>query len=284
MIIENFLEAKKYLPAITIKSDITAIDDMFNIAESELIEDIIGEELGDILSSNQEEDKPLLKLCQRVIAITGFLKAIPDLDLVLTQSGFAVHNSEAMLPASAARVSALTKSLQDRSDAATDALINYLISSEKYKDIWRNTIQFEKITSGLISSYSEFKRYAQYSPAVSAQYPKSYSEFKQMYTNLNLALMGEVSSYLSRDYCEELIEKVRDSEVLMLPEKHVLDSIRYAICAISMGDLVSGRSHIIKARAYMKNFPLVFPTFTNSPESQTIDYSDNSGSIYSMLS
>lgn len=283
MIIENFLEAKQFLPAIAIKSDITSIDDMFSIAESELVEDIIGTELHTKLSSKDEDDKGLLKLCQRVVAINGFIKAVPDLDLVLTQSGFAVHNSEAMAPASSARVNAMLKSLQDRADIATDTLIKYLMASEKYEEIWRNTTQFENITSGLICNYSEFKEYAQYSPAVSAQYPKSYSEFKRMYTNLNLALLGDVSSYLSREYCEELIEKFRDSEIITLDEKYVLRLVRHAICAISMGDLVTGRNHIIRARAYMKKFPLSFPTFTASPESQTIDNSDNSGPIFSTL-
>lgn len=283
MIIENFLEAKQFLPAIAIKSDITSIDDMFSIAESELVEDIIGTELHTKLSSKDEDDKGLLKLCQRVVAINGFIKAVPDLDLVLTQSGFAVHNSEAMAPASSARVNAMLKSLQDRADIATDTLIKYLMASEKYEEIWRNTTQFENITSGLICNYSEFKEYAQYSPAVSAQYPKSYSEFKRMYTNLNLALLGDVSSYLSREYCEELIEKFRDSEIITLDEKYVLRLVRHAICAISMGDLVTGRNHIIRARAYMKKFPLSFPTFTASPESQTIDNSDNNGPIFSML-
>jgi len=283
MIIENFLEAKQFLPAITIKSDITSIDDMLNTAESELVEDIIGENLEIKLSSKDEEDKGLLKMCQRIIAINGFLNAVPEMDLVLTQSGFAVHSTEGLAPASTARVNALIKSLITRSETATDQLIKYLMRSEKYKDLWRNTIQFEKISSGLISTYSEFKEYAQYSPTTADQYPKGYSEFKRMYTNLNLALMGEVSTYLSREYCEELIEKYRDSEIITLDEKHVLRLVRFAICAISMGDLISGRMHIIRAREYMKRFPISFPTFTASPESQTIDNSDNSGPIFSML-
>lgn len=284
MIIENFLQAKKYLPAIAIKPDITTIDDMFNTSEYDLVEDILGEELHARLDLKQAEDKTLNTLCERVIALNGFIQAIPDLDLVLTQSGFAVHNSEAMVPASTARVKSLTISLQSRADSATDTLIKHLLASEKYEDIWRNTTQFERITSGLISTYSEFVEYGQYSPrAVADQYPKNYSELKRMYTNFNLALMGEVSSYLSADYCNELIEKVRDREVLQLHEKFVLRLIRYAVCAISMGDLSSGRNHIIKARAYMLKVPASFPTFIASPEGQAIDSPANDGAIYSML-
>jgi hypothetical protein len=283
MIIENFLQVKKYLPAIAIKNDITSIDDMFNIAEAELIEDIIGPELHEKIEQKNEEDKSLYTQCERIIAIHGFIKAIPDLDLVLTQSGFAVHNSEAMSPASATRVKALSNSLQERMDTAIDTLIRYLLASEKYEDIWRTTNQFDKITSGLISNYSEFKDYALYSPAVANLYPKNYSEFKKMYSSFNLALMGEISSYISADYCNEIIEKVRDKEYLNTHEKYVINLVKYAICAISLNDLTSGRNHIIKARAYMKKFPESFPTFTASPEGQAIDNTDNSGPIFSML-
>lgn len=283
MIIENFLQAKHYLPAIAIKTDITSIDDMFCIAETELVDDILGTELHSLLNTKKADDSALYKQCQRIVAINGFLKAVPDLDLVLTQSGFAVHNSEAMAPASSARVNAMVRSLHERLDFATDNLIKYLLAAVKYEDIWRNSTQFDRITSGLISNYSEFKQFAQYSNSNASQYPKSYSEFKRMYTNLNLALMGEVSSYLSRDYCNELIEKYRDNEIFTLDEKYVLCLIRYAICAISMGDTSSGISHTIKARAYMKRHPDSFPTFINSSEAQTLFNSDNNGAIFSML-
>ncbi|MDP3387724.1 MAG: hypothetical protein Q8S24_10845 [Eubacteriales bacterium] len=283
MIIESFLQVKKYLPAITIKHDITSLDDMFNVVENELTENILSEELHNRLDEKREEDKSLFIQCERIISLTGFIRAIPDLDLVLTQSGFAVHNSEAMAPASTARVKALTNSLQERVDNAIDTLIRYLLSSEKYEDIWRVTPQFEKITSGLISTYSDFKEYAQYSPSVASQYPKSYSDFQKLYPNFNLALMGEISSYLSADYCSEIIEKIRDRENISTHEKYVINLIKYAICAMSMNDLPSGRVHVIKACSYMMKYPNTFQTFISSPEGQALDNTDNDRPIFSML-
>lgn len=283
MIVKTFNQVKKYLPAITIKADITSIDDMFNIAESELVEEIISQELYALLLLTLEVDKNLLGQCERVIALAGFLKAIPDLDLVLTQSGFAVHSSEAMLPASTARVKALTIGLQDRLDSSIDTLIRFLLASEKYQDIWRATSQFEKITAGLITNYSEFKDFAQYSSSFAQAYPRSYSEFKRLYSSFNIALMGDIASYLSSDFCNEVVEKVRDKESLSTHEKYVVGLLKYAICAMSLGDLQMGRAHTIKARAYMLKFPAAFPTFFLSPESQTLDNSDNSGAIFGML-
>lgn len=283
MIIDNFLQMKTYLPAITIKADITALDDMKNIAEQELVDEILSEELYQLILQDRTEHKTLAVQCERIISLNAFLKAIPDMDLVLTQSGFAVHNSESMSPASTARVKGLTISIQERVDNATDTLIRYLISSNKYEDIWRSSSQFSNITAGIISTYTEFKEHAQYSPAVANVYPKNYSEFKKMYANFSMAIIGEIAPYLSADYCSELIEKVRDKELLTLHEKYVLSLIKYAICAISMNDITTGRSYVIKARSYMLKRGDDFPTFMASDEAKALDSTDNDGPIYSML-
>jgi len=100
---------------------------------------------------------------------------------------------------------------------------------------------------------------------------------------LNTALLTEVASYLSRDYCIELVERYRDDEVITLHEKFVLTQIRHALCSLILGDQLSGRNFIIKARSYMLKFPLSFPTFINSPESKTVDIERSETGIFSTL-
>lgn len=284
MIVESFSQMKTYLPAIAIKADITALNDMKIVVEQELVDDILSEELYQILLQDKDDHKKLITHCERVISLQTFLRSIPDLDLVLTESGFAVHSSDAMLPASKERVRSLTLSIQERADNAIDTLISFLLSSEKYEDIWRSGTQFDKITAGIISTYKEFKEYAQYSPKVASVYPGSYSEFQRMYANFTMAIIGEIAPYLSADFCCEIIEKVRDKELLSLHEKYVLSLIKYAICAISMSDLTSGRTYIIKARSYMLKHPDDFPTFATSEEASMLDSNEEDESaIYSML-
>ena len=257
---------------------------MFMIAEQQLVDDILGEDLYVKLNTNHADDSKLRVMCERIISLNGFIMAIPDIDLVLTQSGFAVTNdNDGYVPASSARVKALIASLTDRSDSATDTLVRFLMASDQYEDIWRASDQFTTITSGLIASFSEFKDYAQYSPAVSVNYPKSYAEFKKYYSALNIALLTEVASYLSRDYCIELVERYRDDEVITLHEKYVLTQIRHALCSLILEDQSLGRNFIIKARSYMLKFPTSFPTFMASPESQTVDIERSETGIFSTL-
>lgn len=284
MIIKDLKAAKKYLPSVVQKGDNIDIADSFNLAEQQLVDDIIGEELYAELLKKNEVDAKLLVMCERIISINGFLAAIPEIDLVLTQSGFGVINeNDGYVPASSARVKAMIASQTDRSDSSTDTLIRFLIASEQYQDIWRSTEQFTSITSGLIPSYAEFKDYAPFSPLVSANYPKSYSEFKKLYSPMNIALLTEVASYLSRDYCVELVERYRDNEIITLHEKFVLTQIRHAICSLVLGDEQGGRNFIIKARSYMLKFPAAFPTFTDSPESKTVDIERSETGIFSTL-
>lgn len=280
MIIDNFLQLKKYLPTIVIKGDVTAIDDYIIIAEEELTEDILSSDLYDIVIMKKDEDRKLIEKCERIVALSSFLMAIPDLDLVLTQSGFAVHNSESMSPASTARVKSLITSISERLDKARDSLIRFLLSSTLYADIWRVTVQFEKITSCIIPTYSEFKEYAPFS---TPKYPNNYSEFKRLIPSLEIALMGEVSSYISRDYSLELIEKIRDNEPSTPEESEVIKLVKYAICAISLDNNAMGRTHVLKARSFMLKRPSMFPTFINSPEGQTLDSTVDNSPIFSML-
>jgi len=151
MIIKDLKDAKKYLPSVVQKGDNIEMSDLFQLAEQQLVDDIIGEELYAELLKDKEDDKKLIVMCARIISVNGFLAAIPDIDLVLTQSGFAVINdNEGYAPASSARVKALTASLTDRSDNATDTLIRFLIASDRYEEIWRSSEQFTSITTHLI--------------------------------------------------------------------------------------------------------------------------------------
>ena len=283
MLIKNFKDFKKYLPAVEIKGDITTLDDMFAIANDDLENDILGTELYTLVDRQEEDDKKLVIICERVISLSSFLNAIPELDLVLTQSGFVVHSSESLSPASRQRVDALIASTSSRLDYATDKLILFLLSNTKYDEKWRGTTQFDFITSGLISTYSEFKKFAQYSPATAERYPKSYSEFKKFYPNMNVALMTVVASYISQAYCTELLEKYKDREVFSAFDQYVLNLLRYALSAIVLGDSVAGREFIVKAVAYMNDNISHFPTFAASPVSQSIELIHEDTPIFSML-
>lgn len=282
MLVESFAVMKKFLPAVALKGENIYFDDMLLIAQGELVESVLGEELFVKLEKKLPEDQNLLSMCQRIISLSAFAKAIPEMDLVLTESGFAVHNSEKMAPASKTRVEALTRSVAERLDQSIDSLITFLLGSTTYID-WRESAQFDNISSGFICTYSEFKRFAQHTPVYAERYPKSYRDFAKLYPNLSTALMVNISPYLSAEYCTELVEKFKDKEIFSMQEKNVLNLIKSALVAFVMGDGVTGNNFLFNCLRYIRENISHFPTFATSPEAQALDISHSDTPIFSML-
>lgn len=182
MIVNGYAEMKPFLPAVEMKGTPTIFNDALEVAQDALVADILGTDLEDRLEGRVSEDRKLLKLCQRVISQQAFLNSIPDMDLVLTDAGFAVTNNEQMTMASRDRVNALTQNLMVKVDASKDALVQYLL---KHEPEWRGTEEFGRLSDGLILTFAEFKDVAVLNNVTAQAYPHSWSDFLE----LNSAMM-----------------------------------------------------------------------------------------------
>lgn len=273
---------KPFLPAINMKGAPTVFDDALDLAQQALVNDIIGTTLETLLEEHPTDNKTLLKKCQRVIAVEAFLKSIPEMDLVLTDAGFGVISSQDIAPASKERVANLTMGLQAKLDDAKDDLVRYLLSSSTYSD-WRGTEQFARLSDGLILTYAEFKDVAVLNAITVKNYPQNWSGFLKLNAALNLALMTDVAAYISPDYADELLEKIRDNEVIVPNEKKLLHMVKVAISLIALGDRDSGVAHIIEAVSFMKAHESDFPTFMDSPASADFTNEHSDTPIFFMM-
>lgn len=286
MIVSGYTEMKPFLPAVEMKSASTTIfNDALEVAQDDLVATIIGTDIEALLEAQVEDPDvhaKLRKLCQRVISQQAFLKSIPDLDLVLTDAGFGVVSNEKTQMASKDRVQSLTSNMKAKLDESKDALVVYLLKTTAYES-WRGTEEFGRLSDGLILTYGEFKDVAVLNNITAQAYPKSWGEFLDLNSALNVALMTDVASYISRDYAIELIEKVRDKEPMIPNEKKVLKIIKIAISSIALGDMATGMDQTLKAVAFMKDNPDDFPTFMESDESKALDLQHNDTPIFSMM-
>lgn len=271
---------RPFIPTVEMKGEPTIFDDALEVAQDSIVSDILGYALEDILEKRNEEDKKLLKLCQRVISQQAFLQSIPDMDLVLTDAGFAVVNNEQMAMASRDRVNALVQNLMTKVDESKDALVQHLL--KQYPD-WRGTEEFGRLSDGLFLTYAEFKDAAVLNNITAPAYPHSWTAFLELNSALNVALMTDVASYISKSYACEIIEKIRDKETFLPIETKVLKLIKIAIAAYAMGDRKTGLEQTLAAVAEMKAHIADFPTFEASPESQALDINHEDTPIFSML-
>lgn len=282
MLVEGYREMKPFLPAVEMKGEPTIFNDALEVAQESLVTDIIGSDLESILEGRAVEHSKLLRLCQRVISQQAFLRSIPDMDLVLTDAGFAVVNNEQMTMASRERVAALSANLQLKLDESKDKLVLFLLQTSAY-DSWRGTEEFARLSDGLILTYGEFKDVAVLNNITAQAYPKSWSEFLDLNSALNVALMTDAASYISKDYAEEIIEKVRDKEHFHPIEVKVIKLIKIAIAAFAMGDRALGLDQTLKAVAIMRANSDDFPAWSASDESKAVDISHSDTPIFSMF-
>ena len=102
--------------------------------EIEYLEDFV---LG--FETQQLADESLLGHCKMFVCLNAFSKLIPQLDLILTPTGFGVVRTDNLAPASPERVSSLQRALNDAASDALDRLLYTLV--KKQPSNWGTSIQ-----------------------------------------------------------------------------------------------------------------------------------------------
>lgn len=283
MLVDGYSGMKPFLPACEMKGEPEIFDDALEVAQESLVNDIIGAALETQLELHQAADAKLLKNCQRVISLQAFLKSIPDMDLVLTDAGFGVINNEKFAMASKDRVAALTQNVARKLDDAKDALITFLLRTSDYDD-WRGTEEFARLSDGLILTFTEFKDVAVLNAVTRPFFPDSWGGFFALNSALNVALMTDVAALISKDYAEEILERIRDNETFLPIEKKVVRLVKIAIAAIALGDRETGMAQAVAAAAIMKANPNDFPTYIESKEfKEAVKLEHKNTPIFSMF-
>lgn len=282
MLVEGYSEMKKFLPAIEMKGEPTIFDDALAAAQERLVRLIIGDQLETQLEQRADADHKLLLHCQRVISQDAFLESIPDLDLILTDAGFAVVNNEKVTMASRDRVDSLKKGTEDKLQASRDTLIAYLLRTTAYNS-WRLTEEFEVFASALVTTYEEFKVVAVLTNASAKAYPRNWNDYHALLPAMNVSLMTDVASYISREYAIELIGKLRERTQMSPAEKAVFLIIQRAAASYAMEDRAVGQQLATRAYSLMLKDPDSFPTFAASEEAKDLSLKHSDTPIYSMF-
>lgn len=282
MLVEGYSEMKKFLPAIEMKGEPTIFDDALAAAQERLVRLIIGDQLETQLEQRAAADHKLLLHCQRVISQDAFLESIPDLDLILTDAGFAVVNNEKVTMASRDRVDSLKKGTEDKLQASRDTLIAYLLRTTAYNS-WRLTEEFEVFASALVTTYEEFKVVAVLTNASAKAYPRNWNDYHALLPAMNVSLMTDVASYISKDYAIELIGKIRERTQMSPAEKAVFRIIQQAVASYAMDDRAVGQTLATRAYSTMLKQPDEFPTFAASDEAKSLALEHPDKPIFSMF-
>lgn len=286
MILSNIKEASKYLPSLNLTLENVRLNDFFRRAQDWLTSHIIGTDIEELLEIDIEANAPdphedLRTLCQRVIAEMALTTAIPEMDLQLTEAGFAVQDNDAFSPASQARVDRLISKMPERIAADVDALVHFLLdnsntSESTYSD-WRGTDQFKYLTEAFIPLMEQYNKLA-----VAAFKVTSYEEFYAAIPVMAREMQKVADYYVSRREVCRLRELYREGETLQV-HRMAIAELKSVAVAVYSHDTKCARNHASCARDIMLDDPDNFPMFKASPAFNQKDFSLDGGKTVNFL-
>lgn len=286
MILSNIKEAGKYLPSLNLTLENVRLNDFFRRAQDWLTSHIIGTDIEelleiDIAASAPDPHENLRTLCQRVIAEMALTTAIPEMDLQLTEAGFAVQDNDDFSPASQARVDRLISKMPERIAADVDALVRFLLdnsntSESTYSD-WRGTDQFKYLTEAFIPLMEQYNKLA-----VAAFKVTSYEEFYAAIPVMAREMQKVADYYVSRREVCRLRELYRDGEALQV-HRMAIAELKSVAVATYAHDTKCARNHASCARDIMLDDPDNFPMFKASPAFTQKDFSLDGGKTVNFL-
>ena len=286
MILSNIKEAGKYLPSLNLTLENVRLNDFFRRAQDWLTSHIIGTDIEelleiDIAASAPDPHEDLRTLCQRVIAEMALTTAIPEMDLQLTEAGFAVQDNDDFSPASQARVDRLISKMPERIAADVDALVRFLLdnsntSESTYSD-WRGTDQFKYLTEAFIPLMEQYNKLA-----LAAFKVNSYEEFYAAIPVMAREMQKVADYYVSRREVCRLRELYRDGEALQV-HRMAIAELKSVAVAVYAHDTKCARTHASCARDIMLDDPDNFPMFKASPAFTQKDFSLDGGKTVNFL-
>ena len=283
MILNNLNEARQFLPSLNLTLDNDRFHDFFLRAQEWLVSHVIGTDIEDVLEMDvavtQEDIHSELRLkCQRVIAEKALLDAIPEMDMQLTEAGFAVQNNQDFSPASSQRVDRLLAKMPERIANDIDAIVRFLMKTSTGNGAygyWRSSDQFNYLTAAFVPYYEEYNKIA---------LPKA-NTYEAYYAALDTVareMLKVADYYVSKAEIERLVELYRDGEALQV-HRVAIAELKVVGIAAFCGDIAHARNAAVNARETMLGNPDSFPEFKASSAFNSSNINLDGGKMVNFL-
>lgn len=290
MILNNINEAKQFLPSLNLTLENNRFKDFFRRAQEWLVNHIIGTDIEDVLEADidiTEEDihKELRMKCQRVIAEKAMLDAIPEMDMQLTEAGFAVQNNGDFSPASSQRVDRLIAKMPERIAADVDALVRFLMKTSIGNGAyghWRSSEPFTYLTEAFMPLCEEYSAYINSDFLLEKKPSVNYDDFYAAIPLMGRELRSVADYYVSRAEIDRLVELYRDNDLLEIHRKAIVSLKDCAVAALRY-DMSRARNAAVQAREVMLSDPDNFTAFKASSAFNSPTVNLDGGKLVNML-
>jgi hypothetical protein len=236
-------------------SEWTALEPFANSADTTIKATLVGVDLYDYIKTLSADNELKTTLCN-LIAFQLYKNAIPFVDLIQTNNGFAVISNSNQAPASKERVERLILWCEQSIDLHTDLLIMQLMSNAAAWAEWVKFKGFKTLTNCFFLTGIDFASYSKYSTR---------ADFLKMKPSILSAQKNDLSERLSIDYVAELIGQIRTNSLTEKNEQ-IVDSCKLVLAKYAEKEEHEAEELLTQIVVMMEKTLTDYPTYAASAE------------------
>lgn len=247
MLITNIDELKSILPTI-VGDDYELYRTYVDEAELYLEKEILGSTLYATVVTNKANPtySSLVKYSRSVIAHKAYHVAIPFLDVVQTNTGFAVTSSGNLAPASRDRVRALRDGIQFRMYDAIEILLRYLDANKSIFTGWATAPYYTTRYDVLVYSAKLMQQYVPIG--------ESHRLYLQIIPNMKYAEDLYIHPLISKDLVIDIKTKIKAGTALSAAYTAIYDDLLNAEANLTIGLALERHAVVIDADKVILNY------------------------------
>lgn len=256
MLVLTVDEISKYIPNNTI-TNFSFIESFISVAEINEIIPVIGQELYDNLQdaysgSGEAEVKytTLLPYVQRPLVYFAFAKAVPILDVKLTENGFGVTSDHNIAPASKDRVTSFREGIEEAAYDGIETLLAFLESNKTTYTEWDSN----SAKSHLINNAVELDEYF------------NTNRSRRLYLKLEPLISRTETFDIAGEISTELLTQVitqNKAGNVSAANNNILNDIKAATAYLSISYAINTLSSDIKFNKIVKNYIIGRSSYVN---------------------
>lgn len=201
MIINSIEDFVKCIPTAN-DSDWSVLQPYVETAQIDLTLNLFGPDLNtDIIALNA--DNQIRIIANKLVSVVAYHAAIPFVDLVQTENGFAVVSNSNLSPASRERVERLIEWCEIQIDSLTDMFIKSVMSNAVLLAKWAIFPDFKEIVNCFFVTGQDFASYAK------SNEKKRRSELLRRKAELISWQENVIAPVISKNYMDALITAIR---------------------------------------------------------------------------
>lgn len=235
----------KYIPSVVNAKDFVIFEADLQDSEVMLELDFLGT-LYDELDNNVK----LRMLCEPLVANHAAITFIPQLDLLLTNSGFVVTSNSNQTPASRERVERLIDTCRKKTAGCIENLLTYLANKDEYYEAWQKVKFCCRFDDMPIATNIEFTKFAV------GWENRSSMDFRNLYSTMFEINEAIFTPTLGTEFTRYIIANAMDAKLTP-----IIADFKRSFASAVMGRVKEAQESLSKVLAYVIEHRTDFPIF-----------------------